>query len=40
MVFEYTGFYTSWMGLDPTDTPMVLRDTGTTDIYSLALNDN
>jgi Tol biopolymer transport system component len=37
---QYTGFYTSWMGLDPTDTPIVLRDTGTTDIYALTLSDN
>jgi serine/threonine protein kinase len=37
---QYTGFFTSWMGLDPTDTPMVLRETGTTDIYALTLNEN
>jgi Tol biopolymer transport system component/DNA-binding winged helix-turn-helix (wHTH) protein len=34
---QYTGVYTSWMGLDPADTPMMLRDAGTDDIYSLAM---
>jgi hypothetical protein len=27
----------TWMGLDQTDAPMVLRDTGSTDIYALTL---
>jgi Tol biopolymer transport system component/DNA-binding winged helix-turn-helix (wHTH) protein len=35
--FRYTGAFTLWMGLDPTDTPMLLRDVGTDDIYALAL---
>ena len=34
---QYTGVYTSWLGLDPADTPMMLRDVGTDDIYSLTL---
>ena len=34
---RYTGVYTLWMGLDPADAPMMLRDVGTDDIYSLAL---
>ena len=35
--FRYTGAFTLWMGLDPTDTPMLLRDAGTDDIYALTL---
>ena len=34
---QYTGVYTLWMGLDQTDMPMMLRDVGTDDIYSLTL---
>ena len=34
---RYTGVYTLWMGLDPSDRPMMLRDAGTDDIYALAL---
>jgi Tol biopolymer transport system component/DNA-binding winged helix-turn-helix (wHTH) protein len=34
---QYTGVYTLWMGLDPIDTPMMLRDIGTDDIYALTL---
>jgi Tol biopolymer transport system component len=37
---QYTGVYTLWMGLDPADTPMMLRDVGTDDIYSLTLESN
>jgi Tol biopolymer transport system component len=32
----YGGF---WMNLDPTDAPMVLRDTGTDDLYALTFED-
>jgi Tol biopolymer transport system component len=32
-----TGAYGLWMGLDPTDAPLLLRDTGTSDIYALTL---
>ena len=35
--FSFTGFYGRWMGLDPEDAPMLLRDTGTSDIYALTL---
>ena len=35
--FRYAGAFTLWMGLDPTDTPMLLRDVGTDDIYALTL---
>jgi Tol biopolymer transport system component len=35
--FSFTGFYGSWMGLDPEDAPMILRDTGSNDIYALTL---
>jgi Tol biopolymer transport system component len=35
--FRHTGAFTHWMGLDPTDTPMLLRDVGTDDIYALTL---
>jgi hypothetical protein len=35
--FRYTGAFQIWMGLDPTDTPMLLRDVGTDDIYALTL---
>jgi Tol biopolymer transport system component len=34
---RYTGTYTLWMGLDPADAPMMLRDEGTDDIYALTL---
>ena len=34
---QYTGTYTLWMGLDPANAPMMLRDEGTDDIYSLTL---
>jgi Tol biopolymer transport system component len=35
--FRYTGAFTEWMDLDPTDTPMLIRDIGTDDIYALTL---
>jgi hypothetical protein len=35
--FRYTGAFNLWMGLDPTDTPMLIRDVGTDDIYALRL---
>jgi Tol biopolymer transport system component len=34
---NFTGFFTSWMGLDTSDAPLLLRDTGSDDIYSLTL---
>ena len=35
--FRFTGAFTLYMGLDPADTPMLLRDMGTDDIYALTL---
>jgi DNA-binding winged helix-turn-helix (wHTH) protein/Tol biopolymer transport system component len=35
--FRPTGAFGLWMGLDPTDTPMLIRDIGTDDIYALTL---
>ena len=35
--FRYTAAFTLWMGLDPTDTPMLICDVGTDDIYALTL---
>ncbi|HEY2859841.1 MAG TPA: winged helix-turn-helix domain-containing protein [Terracidiphilus sp.] len=35
---NFTGFFTSWMGLDPSDAPLLLRDTGSADIYALTLS--
>jgi Tol biopolymer transport system component len=36
--FQYTGWYSSgWLGLDPTDAPLRLRDAGTDEIYALTL---
>jgi Tol biopolymer transport system component len=34
---HYTGYYSVWFGLDPTDAPLLLRDIGTSDVYALAL---
>jgi hypothetical protein len=34
---ETTGFYTYWMGLDPTDAPLMLRNVGSNDVYALTL---
>ncbi|MFZ0395402.1 MAG: winged helix-turn-helix domain-containing protein [Terracidiphilus sp.] len=34
---QYTGFFTSWMNLDFSDAPLLLRDIGSDDIYALAL---
>lgn len=35
--FRHSGWVGSWMALDPTDAPMLLRDTGSDDIYALTL---
>jgi hypothetical protein len=35
--FRFTGAVNLWMGLDLTDTPMLIRDVGTDDIYALTL---
>jgi Tol biopolymer transport system component len=33
--FNPTGLWGDWLGLDPNDSPLMLRDTGTQDVYSL-----
>jgi serine/threonine protein kinase/Tol biopolymer transport system component len=33
--FQPTGYWDDWMGLDPNDSPLLLRDTGLQDIYAL-----
>ena len=38
--YRMTGTADAWMNLDPGDTPMVLRDLDTDDIYALALEEN
>ena len=35
--FHHVGVNGLWMGLDPTDTPMLIRDRGSADIYALTL---
>lgn len=37
--WHITGFFGFSMTLDPTDAPLVLRDTGTDDIYALTLEE-
>jgi Tol biopolymer transport system component/DNA-binding winged helix-turn-helix (wHTH) protein len=36
--FRLGGWWGFWMGLDPTDAPLLLRDEGTNEIYSLSLD--
>ena len=36
---QQTGWFGDWMGLDPTDAPLFLRDVGTEDIYALSLEE-
>jgi serine/threonine protein kinase len=38
--YRFTGSLFQWMGLDPQDSPMLLRDVGTADIYALTLEQN
>jgi serine/threonine protein kinase/Tol biopolymer transport system component len=33
--FRQTGYYSIWLGLAPDDSPLLLRDTGTQEIYAL-----
>ena len=35
--FHHTGLVGFWMGLDPNDAPLLLRDVGTDDLYALTL---
>ena len=37
--FRYTGVFAAWMNLDPDDTPILLRDAGTDDIFALTLEE-
>ena len=37
--FQYTGYFGLWMGLDPEDNLLLLRDLGGDDIYSLKLEE-
>jgi DNA-binding winged helix-turn-helix (wHTH) protein/Tol biopolymer transport system component len=34
---QFTGFFTSWMNLDSSDAPLLLRDIGSDEIYALTL---
>ena len=36
--FPYTGTFGLWLGLDPSDAPILLRDVGTQDVYALTLD--
>jgi len=33
--FRQTGYWTFWLGMAPDDSPLLLRDTGTKEIYAL-----
>jgi Tol biopolymer transport system component len=33
--FRQAGFYGGWLGMEPDDSPLLLRDTGTQEIYAL-----
>jgi hypothetical protein len=33
--FRQTGYYSVWLGMAPDDSPLLLRDTGTAEIYAL-----
>jgi Tol biopolymer transport system component len=37
--FPYTGTFKVWLGLDPNDAPLMLRDVSTSDIYALTLGN-
>jgi Tol biopolymer transport system component len=37
--FHHVGANGLWMGLDPTDTPILIRDTSAADIYALTLEE-
>ena len=37
--FPFTGTVGLWLGLDPSDAPLLLRDESTTDIYALTLEE-
>jgi hypothetical protein len=33
--FRQAGFFNVWLGMAPDDSPLLLRDTGTQDVYAL-----
>ena len=37
--FPYTGTFRVWFGLDSDDTPLLLRDVSTSDVYALTLEE-
>jgi hypothetical protein len=37
--FPLTGTLGLWLGLDPTDAPLMLRDVSTSDVYALTLEE-
>jgi Tol biopolymer transport system component len=37
--FPYTGTFRVWLGLDPDDIPLMLRDVSTSDVYALTLEE-
>ena len=37
--FHLAGRFGFWLGLDPTDAPLILRDVGSNDIYALTLEE-
>ena len=37
--FPFVGTNSPWFGLDPTDTPLMLRDVSTSDVYALTLEE-
>jgi Tol biopolymer transport system component len=37
--FPFTGTLGLWLGLDPSDAPLMLRDASTTDVYALTLEE-
>jgi len=36
--FEPTGYWEDWLGLDPHDAPLLLRDTGLQDVYAFSID--
>ncbi|HUA16558.1 MAG TPA: hypothetical protein VMG31_14780 [Verrucomicrobiae bacterium] len=37
--FPFAGTFSLWLGLDPTNAPLILRDASTTDVYALTLEE-
>ena len=36
--FPHTGWMSDWMGLDPSDAPLLLHNVGSEDLYALTLD--